>query len=228
MSLEEVSSTVHSGDPGTKPLSYYKRYDSFLDHHNVEPLNILEIGTFQGESTRVLAAAFPLAKIVTVDIEDRLLDFSDLPMVTSLVGDQTDRAFLEEMLHREFPNGLDLVIDDASHLGIASMKSFNYVVPFLKSGGAYIVEDWGTGYWPSFPDGERFTPTLSLAESKSRKPWRTGSQIMSHSYGMVGFVKSLVDLTALDDIQREMNTEPGLIRLRCVEFSIGVCMVIKD
>ena len=51
---------------------------------------------------------------------------------------------------------------------------------------------------------------------------------MSHSFGMVGFLKSLIDLTALDDIQREMSTEPGLIRLRCLEFSVGVCMAIKD
>jgi hypothetical protein len=193
----------------------------------VKPLSILEIGTFQGESTRVLAAAFPLAKIVTVDIENRSLDFSDLSTVTALVGDQTDRAFLEEMLRREFPDGLDLVIDDASHFGLLSLKTFNYVLPFLKSGGAYMIEDWGTGYWPSFPDGKRFTPAF-LGDSAPRKPWQTRKQIRSHSYGMVGFVKSLVDHTAVDDIQRGMAAMPDITRLRCVEYSVGVCMAIKD
>ena len=65
--LHEIASQSHSGHPVTKPLPYYKRYDDFLTHHCIEPKTILEIGTFNGESAKVLSLAFPDADILTLD-----------------------------------------------------------------------------------------------------------------------------------------------------------------
>ena len=50
----------------------------------------------------------------------------------------------------------------------------------LRPGGLYIIEDWGCGYWPAWPDGQ---------------PDGTA--------GLPRLVKELVDLVALEDRTRE-------------------------
>ncbi|HUV09939.1 MAG TPA: hypothetical protein VMX12_03105, partial [Acidimicrobiia bacterium] len=59
----------------------------------------------------------------------------------------------------------------------------------------YAIEDWGTGYWESWPDGAQFEP--------------------DHTAGMVGFVKSLVDECGrgLSGIER-IELKPGLALVR--------------
>ena len=37
---------------------------------------------------------------------------------------------------------LDLVMDDASHLGPQTRASFETLFPRLRAGGLYIIEDW--------------------------------------------------------------------------------------
>ena len=95
------------------------------------------------------------------------------------------------------PNGVDIVIDDASHLGAASLAAYRALFSFIKPGGLYIVEDWTTGYWHDWPDGERFSPA-ALNENR----------VMSHDFGMVGFVKSLIDEVASDRIRASLAAEP--------------------
>lgn len=44
--------------------------------------------------------------------------------------------------HENFPNGIDLVVDDASHLYEQSKATFAMLFPLVKVGGEYILEDW--------------------------------------------------------------------------------------
>jgi hypothetical protein len=92
---------------------------------------------------------------------------------------------------------VDLVIDDASHIGHLSRLTFDYVFPYVTNGGLYIVEDWGTGYWDTWIDGSGFMDSKVPATAG-----RIARRVPSHDFGMVGFVKSLVDYTATDDIAK--------------------------
>jgi len=74
--LYGIAVKTHSGHPVTKPLFYYQKYDDFLNHHRIFPETILEIGTFEGESTKILSAAFPGSKILSLDLHIRPIDFS--------------------------------------------------------------------------------------------------------------------------------------------------------
>jgi hypothetical protein len=62
----------------------------------------------------------------------------------------------------------------------------------------YAIEDWGTGYWDDFPDGKMLNlrnPHVS-PNSVLNTTALTGNikvPVPCHSYGMVGFVKELVD-----------------------------------
>ena len=46
--------------------------------------------------------------------------------------------------------GVDIVIDDGSHVNEHVIKSFRTLFPFLTEGGIYAIEDTQTSYWPKF------------------------------------------------------------------------------
>ena len=60
----------------------------------------------------------------------------------------------------------DIIIDDCSHIGTLTCDSFHLFFPHLVKGGLYVVEDWGTGYWNSYPDGCEFNPSNHLIYQK--------------------------------------------------------------
>jgi hypothetical protein len=186
-SLLELAKSNYSSDPVTKPLRYYEIYEQALREEGLSPKFILEIGVYEGESTKALARCFPSAHIVAVDLNLREIDFSDYENVHYLQCDQTDSAKLQSICKEHFPDGVDLVIDDASHIGHLSRLTFNSIFPHVRSGGLYIIEDWGTGYTDCMVPGSAD---------------RIAKKIRSHDFGMVGFVKSLVDYTATDDIAK--------------------------
>jgi hypothetical protein len=123
------------------------------------------------------------------------------------------------------PSGLDIIIDDASHIGSLTAATFQILFyKHLKPGGLYSIEDWGTGYWESWPDGSR--PAYSdLQQFKNR-----GNQFPSHQDGMVGFVKQLLDECALRDILHPKFGVPGSRRsyVRSIHFSNGLAIIEKS
>ena len=224
MSLFQTALKQYSNHPVTKPLNYYQIYDDFLNHHNLNPMTILEVGTFMGESTMVLSKTFPDAQILTLDIQIREIDFSDYPNVTYIQADQINRQQLNNLVAQHFPGGIDLVIEDASHFGSFSKITFDTLFPHVKSGSGYFIEDWGTGYWDTWPDGGRFQefPQNFSSDNIPRR-------LHSHDFGMVGFVKSLVDYTHESAIKNnQTDVAKNTSRIRVLEFGEGVCMAIKS
>ncbi len=73
-------------------------------------------------------------------------------------------------------------------MGLLTKASFWHLFDnHLKSGGMYIIEDWGTGYLDDWPDGKQFNLSTQTDPKPGKHPFAC------HSYGMVGFVKELVD-----------------------------------
>lgn len=96
-----------------------------------------------------------------------------------------------------------------------------FVEKHVKRGGIYVVEDWGTGYWNSWPDGQSYQivpckhsdSTLKMGSLLSRLSRNFGLagrgyaqrpqadlDFAGHNFGMVGFVKELVDEVGWPDI----------------------------
>lgn len=70
-------------------------------------------------------------------------------------------------------------------LGKLTRETFNHLFDqHLKPGGVYVIEDWGTGYWDSWPDGKKVVPGVP------------------HNEGMVGFVKELIDEAGMDNLSK--------------------------
>ena len=221
--LTEIARRFSDGkDPATRLFAngMYELYDRYFRHLVDQPLSLLELGVHRGASLKTFATYFAKGRIVGIDKKDKGADFAEFPNVTFRPCDQRDGPALAALCTELAPNGFDIIIDDASHIGAWSLASYQVLFDHLKPGGFYVIEDWGTGYWDDWPDGSRFqqfTPDSTFD--------KIGKRIPSHDFGMVGFVKYLVDEVAGGRI-RPMSTAPRSRPDRMQEMHVHKEMVL--
>jgi hypothetical protein len=186
----------------TKTLDYFLVYENYFRDLQEEPIHLAEIGVYDGTSLKIFADYFSQGRVLGVDLVKQEIDFSAHPNVEYKICDQTDATGLEALVTQFAPSGLDIVIDDASHVGFNSLKTFEALFPRVKVGGLYIVEDWGTGYWDDWPDGSHF-------QLQRFEPFdgTVPKRMISHDFGMVGFVKCLVDILGMSAIRPQFGAK---------------------
>jgi hypothetical protein len=106
-------------------------------------VKILEVGVWKGGSVNLWAKRLPNAKVVGADIDLKICLSID-PSIVLREVDQNDFEGLQNMASDESDNGYDLIIEDGCHQYQASKTTFNALFPFVKPGGLYVVEDWGS------------------------------------------------------------------------------------
>ena len=191
------------------PNGYLERYDPILAPYVGKAITLLEIGVFKGGSLRLWRDYFPQGTIVGIDTAlPPEKQFGD--RIRFFQGSQTDREFLDQVATETAPEGFDIIIDDASHIASLTQISFWHLFDnHLKPGGLYVIEDWGTGYWDDWPDGKKVRP-VGLAERVSSLQGSQVRPLESHQFGMVGFVKQLVDEQGAADLSRGyLHGKPG-------------------
>jgi hypothetical protein len=187
-------------DIGVKPAVYLPTYEELFGYLRLRKFTILELGVWHGDSLEMWRDAFPRAKIVGVDLEPPAIDLG--PRVHIVTGDQTDGALLTRLRQQYAPEGFEVIIDDASHIGITSARSLQQLFrQHLRPGGTYIIEDWGTGYVPGWHDGGTLAgPVGATHLDASPDAMADGVtqpiRMPSHDIGLVGVVKRLVDHVA--------------------------------
>jgi 23S rRNA U2552 (ribose-2'-O)-methylase RlmE/FtsJ len=126
---------------------YHKHFASFRN----KTFRLLEIGVFRGGSLRLWRQYFgPNATIFGVDIDPACAAF-DGQDAQVRIGSQANSAFLERVVAEM--GGLDIVIDDGSHVSSHQRASFNFLFPRLNEGGIYVCEDLHTNYWRGWLEG---------------------------------------------------------------------------
>lgn len=124
---------------------------AFLDFYRGlqgrQPKNILEIGMFEGGSLVLFDKLFRPERLMGLDLRREpiapLEEYRrDRPYMKTFYGLSQDDPKLTDILAEEFPDGIDLIVDDASHLYPQSRKTFHLCFPHLKPGGLYVLEDW--------------------------------------------------------------------------------------
>jgi hypothetical protein len=102
-------------------------------------------------------------------------------------GGQDDHSALDKAI-RVAGGPFDIIIDDASHVGHITARSFAHLFPSgLKEGGFYVIEDICTAFLTGhFPDAEVYHP------AKIGEPGEMNI-FPSHQNGMVGLVKQIFD-----------------------------------
>ncbi len=119
----------------------------------IAPQRMIEIGIFQGGSLIYWAERYPQAKLSAFDLEPdavALQHYLERHALTDRVRthfgvSQDDRAALRHAVAADLGDLVDVVIDDASHLYEATRASLEALLPLVRPGGAYIIEDWA---WP--------------------------------------------------------------------------------
>lgn len=132
---------------------YAQHYQHYFQHLRTKPLKILEIGiggvdrpNEGGSSLRMWRAFFPNSMICGIDLYDKKPH--EEKRIRTFRGDQADPAFLKKVVDEM--GGVDIVIDDGSHINAHVIQSFQVLFPLLSANGIYIVEDTQTSYWPEF------------------------------------------------------------------------------
>lgn len=192
-----------------KPTHYLEAYEERLSLLKNRDLTILEVGVAEGGSLKMWRDYFPNACIIGIDSRDPI-NLGE--RINVFKCDQMDSGGMEGIGASFGP--LDLVIDDGAHVAKASFWTFLSLFPHVSTGGLYVIEDWGTGYWPEWPDGDQIKNEGNFAQS--------GREWLSHQSGMVGFIKQLVDICNTLDRTRgaecsqiaSMEIMPGMVFLR--------------
>lgn len=152
---------------------------------------VCEVGVLRGESLVMWQHFFPSGTIIGVD-RDPVAIWPDGTL--KVVAEQDDPR-LGEMVRAVAPDGCDLIIDDASHIGSLTLATFAQLWPLVKEGGCYVVEDWADPWM--FPDWLRW-PAV--------RPELAGDELIDK-------VPQLI--TALNDGAQEVTyTREGLVIIR--------------
>lgn len=197
--------------------SYFPVYQQHFSELRNKPIKLFELGIYKGESLRLWADYFRKSIIVGLDMNH--IEIPDKKNIYIYQGLQQDKKLLKKISNKHAPKGFDIIIDDASHIGEYTKESFKILFKnYLKKGGVYVIEDWGTGYWSTWPDGKKYDKKLSE------------QSLNSHQAGMVGFVKQIIDQLAFNDINKDKNhTGKNIsnLNIKSIEYFPGLCFVYK-
>jgi len=138
-------------------IDFYKELKR-RDGENIK--NIMEVGMFEGGSLVFFDKLFTPDKIVGVDIRREPIKpleryVRDKSHIKTYYGRSQDKIGTLMAARSNFPDGIDLVVDDASHMYAETKATFEMLFPLVRPGGYYIIEDWA---WAHQPDHNQDTP----------------------------------------------------------------------
>ena len=134
-SLLEISRGYDTDKRAHRYIQYYEKH--FADIR-MSATDVCEVGVFGGESLRMWAEYFPNATVHGIDINAECRRYAS-DRVRILIADQKD-ARVRDYLR----GGVDVLIDDGSHVPMDVVTTFDGVFPLVRPGGFYVVEDLHT------------------------------------------------------------------------------------
>ena len=236
---------------------YLQNYAELFEPLVETEVKLLELGIFHGGSLLMWRDFFAKGQIAGLDISPVEIE-DDSGRVHIYQGKQNDKNYLDKIAREIAPDGFDIIIDDCSHIGALSRISFWHLFNnHLKSGGIYVIEDWGTGYWDSWADGSGFKHydfgrDLGFSEKAAFKLDYLQKNLLrsipvvnsltsrlkgvllknachSHNVGMVGFIKELVDECGMGDVNHSQAgvSDGRQSHFRELKISHGHVFVVK-
>jgi cephalosporin hydroxylase len=141
----------HDGHVVWKWHHYIPLYDRYFHEFRGTQVRFLEIGVFQGGSLELWRKYFgPDARICGIDIDPKCAALDGQAGMVR-IGSQDDPEFLRSVV--EELGGIDVVLDDGSHVMDHLRTTLSVLFPLLSDGGVYMIEDLHTAYHPGFGGG---------------------------------------------------------------------------
>jgi hypothetical protein len=185
--LNALADRYYGADLARKPRLYLDEYDRLFRNWRDREIRLLEIGVQRGISMLLWQDYFSRATIVGLDSSPKPDNFPQDARFHFIQGGQDDPVVLDQAIAAAGAP-FDIIIDDASHLGFLTARSFAYLFPSaLNPGGIYVIEDICTAFVPAGDfDATDYAPAeIGLPGAPRVFP--------SHQHGMVGLVKQLFD-----------------------------------
>lgn len=128
--------------------SYHTVYGKEFETLRDQPINILEVGVWKGESVAAWLEYFPKATIYGIDIFERMnaedIEVLNQERVHWLKADSTKPLLSKKVVDKWGDVNFDIIIDDGLHTPEANALTFKYLNKFMKDSGSYYIED----VWP--------------------------------------------------------------------------------
>jgi hypothetical protein len=145
----DALSQKYGTDKSGKFHDYMRFYEFYLSKFKEDEFTLLELGVgpepHVGASLFTWRDYFPNAQIIGVDIEPNSKK-TESERIHIEIGDLGSLDFLA-FLVKQYPTN-KIVIDDASHLWIHQILSFEKLFSTVESGGVFIMEDIHTSFFP--------------------------------------------------------------------------------
>jgi SAM-dependent methyltransferase len=141
-----------------KDRAFLRRLEAVAER--IQPKQMIEIGVLDGGSTIYWQDRFQLERLIAFDIEPdaphlrRYLERHNLQgtVSTNFAVAQDDGPTLRAAIAKHAIGAfVDFIVDDASHQHAQTRSTVEILLPFLRPGGAYVIEDWAWGHhfgWP--------------------------------------------------------------------------------
>ncbi|MCV2891177.1 class I SAM-dependent methyltransferase [Ruegeria aquimaris] len=133
--------------------------DAMIDFYRhltqYSPKTIMEIGMYEGGSLVWYDKLYKPSKLVGLDLRRKpivaLEEYrADKPHIATYYGRYQDKEGTRMAARQNFPDGIDLVVDDASHLYEQTKMTFKMLFPMVRAGGHYVIENWTWSHRPAY------------------------------------------------------------------------------
>lgn len=159
--------TLEELPPSSDHMIYLHKDRAFLRRleaigERVQPKQMIEIGILDGGSTIYWQHRFQLSRLIAFDLEAdapylrRYLERHNLQQIVlpNYAVAQDDGLRLRAAVTEQAAGTLvDFIVDDASHQLGPTRSTVEILLPFLRTGGAYVIEDWAWGHHVNWPPG---------------------------------------------------------------------------
>lgn len=160
--LWEGLQAAPAGDPHCIYLYKDRRFLSALATaiDRVVPARMVEIGVLTGGSTIYWAERYQLQRMAAFEISPQA------PLLTQYIARhgladrirvhfgirQDDVPAVLSAIAQDFAGEqIDAVVDDASHQYAETRKTLETLLPNVRNGGVYVIEDWAWGHHKNWP-----------------------------------------------------------------------------
>lgn len=129
-------------DKASDRNDFLRRYEPFLERHRDRKVKLLEIGVLGGSSIRTWRDYFGEGEIIGADINPEVTQYAGERISIEII-DQGKPADLDKLACK---GPYDVIIDDGSHLWEHQILTLRKLLPALKPGGVFIIEDLDTSH----------------------------------------------------------------------------------
>lgn len=170
----------HGSDKGNRGHGFTHHYEAFLRPMRARATSVLEVGIAYAASLKGWRDYFPNGSVYGIDIAS--YDLSERRISTA-VANQSDRVALTAAA-KAFGSSFDLVVDDGGHAMDEQQATLAVLLPMVRVGGIYILEDLhtslcrcGLNACAYRINAERSNTTLALVEHLQGGPLPAGHHL---------------------------------------------------